>query len=150
MAGIAGRAGLGLLSRAMRWIGSLVGRTPARGRDEVWLAGEDAAAEFLKKAGYRLLARNAQTPRGEADIVAESPDGKELVVIEVKARRTGLNERSDTMPPEAGVTREKLRRLRGIAFHLGRANSREARVDVIGVLFDPGGGARVRHTQRVA
>lgn len=148
MAGIAGRSGLGWLGRAVRWVRSF-GSTRAAGRDGVWLTGEDAAATFLKNSGYRVLARNAQTPRGEADIVAETPDGAELVIVEVKSRTRGMNQRSDTMPPEAAVTREKLGRLRGIAFHLARANGRPARVDVIGVEIGLEGSPRVRHSIRV-
>ena len=32
--------------------------------------GEEAAAVFLERAGYEILARNFRTPRGEIDIVA--------------------------------------------------------------------------------
>ena len=46
--------------------------------------GEEQAARFLEKKGYKILARNFFTPRGELDIVAA--DKKNLVFIEVKAR----------------------------------------------------------------
>ena len=48
--------------------------------------GEEAAAVFLKEAGYEILARNFRTPRGEIDIVASK--GRMLAFVEVKTRRT--------------------------------------------------------------
>ena len=48
--------------------------------------GEEAAAVFLKEAGYEILAPNFRTPRGEIDIVAAC--GETLAFIEVKTRRT--------------------------------------------------------------
>jgi len=48
--------------------------------------GEDIAAAYLKKQGYKILARNYATKDGEIDIVATL--GKTLVFVEVKARAT--------------------------------------------------------------
>ncbi|MCI6606388.1 MAG: YraN family protein [Mitsuokella jalaludinii] len=48
--------------------------------------GEEAAAVFLKEAGYEILARNFRTPRGEIDIVAGTE--QTVAFIEVKTRRT--------------------------------------------------------------
>jgi putative endonuclease len=49
--------------------------------------GEAEAERYLRRKGYRILARNVRSPLGELDLVAE--DGQTLVFIEVKARRTG-------------------------------------------------------------
>jgi putative endonuclease len=49
-------------------------------------AGESAAEEYLRRKGYRIVARNLRSPAGELDLVAE--DGQVLVFVEVKARRT--------------------------------------------------------------
>jgi putative endonuclease len=52
-------------------------------------AGEDAALEFLQKAGLRLVQRNFKTPGrggGEVDLIMRSPDGT-LVFVEVRKRR---------------------------------------------------------------
>lgn len=48
--------------------------------------GESAAEQYLRKKGYRILARNLRSSVGELDLVAE--DGQVLVFVEVKARRT--------------------------------------------------------------
>lgn len=55
-------------------------------RKSIGHAGESAAEEYLRRKGYRIVARNLRSPVGELDLVAE--DGRVLVFIEVKARRT--------------------------------------------------------------
>ena len=46
--------------------------------------GEDLAAEFLRKKGYKIISRNYKTPIGEVDIIAE--DKGTIVFVEVKTR----------------------------------------------------------------
>jgi putative endonuclease len=48
--------------------------------------GESAAEQYLRHKGYRIVGRNLRSPLGELDLVAE--DGRVLVFVEVKARRT--------------------------------------------------------------
>jgi putative endonuclease len=53
-------------------------------------AGETAAAEHLKRAGLKILARNWRNPadtREEIDLVCA--DGEVLVFVEVKTRKSG-------------------------------------------------------------
>jgi putative endonuclease len=53
-------------------------------------AGEDAALEYLQKAGLRLVQRNFKTPGrggGEVDLIMRAPDGT-LVFVEVRKRRS--------------------------------------------------------------
>lgn len=47
--------------------------------------GEDLAAEFLLKLGYKIVERNLRVTFGEIDILAE--DKKTIVIIEVKTVR---------------------------------------------------------------
>lgn len=47
-------------------------------------AAESEAERYLRRKGYRILARNTRTPSGELDLVARS--GSVLVFVEVKAR----------------------------------------------------------------
>ncbi len=49
--------------------------------------GEEIATEYLKKKGYKILKRNLRLKIGEIDILAQ--DGKILVIVEVKAGKTG-------------------------------------------------------------
>lgn len=48
---------------------------------------EERAADYLKRAGYQILARNFRNRTGEIDIVAR--DGEYLVFVEVKYRADG-------------------------------------------------------------
>lgn len=59
----------------------------SRGRQAFGQAGETEAERRLRRAGYRILARNLRTSLGELDLVAES--GDLLVFVEVKSRRSG-------------------------------------------------------------
>ena len=70
--------------------------------------GEDRAAAFLRRQGYRILERNYRCPLGEMDIIAR--EGKTLVFIEVKTRSTDR-----FGPPEAAIGSQKQRRMTAIA-----------------------------------
>ena len=66
--------------------------------------GEDRAAQFLAKKGYKILERNYSTKSGEIDLVALH--NGEVVFVEVKTRT------SDAYgAPELAVTPQKQRRM---------------------------------------
>ena len=46
--------------------------------------GEYLAGRFLRRHGYRIIARNLRTRFGEVDLVALTPDRGTLVIVEVK------------------------------------------------------------------
>jgi putative endonuclease len=71
---------------------------------------ERAAARFLRRLGYRILACNYTCPYGELDLIAL--DGRCLVFVEV--RSTGSN---DAERPAASVDEAKQRRLTCLALH---------------------------------
>lgn len=48
--------------------------------------GEDMAAQFLQKKGYKILVRNYRYQKGEVDIIAKKDDL--LLAVEVKTRST--------------------------------------------------------------
>ena len=48
--------------------------------------GETTAERYLRRKGYRIVAKNLRSSLGELDLIAE--DGPVLVFVEVKARRT--------------------------------------------------------------
>jgi putative endonuclease len=50
---------------------------------------EEAAAVYLSKHGYEILARNARTPYGEIDIIAKQGDS--TIFIEVKTLTSSKN-----------------------------------------------------------
>lgn len=109
--------------------------------------GEQAAADYLHQAGFRILARNWRCSEGEIDIVAA--DRRVLVACEVKTRSSA---RFGT--PLEAVTRRKRSRLRRLAVLWVIANGvlfDEVRVDVVEVLKsdrEPGGFA-IEHVRGI-
>ena len=53
---------------------------------EIALLGENLAADYLVKLGYRLVKRNFRCRYGEIDIICE--DKESWIFVEVKARRS--------------------------------------------------------------
>jgi putative endonuclease len=99
----------------------------SRGAGYDW---ERVAEKALGAEGYRIVARNFRTRRGEIDFVAE--DNGVLCFVEVKGRSgEGFG------PPAAAVTAEKQRRiLRAAEVYLRRRRGRRpvCRFDVVSVL----------------
>ena len=96
---------------------------------EMGRRGEDLAAAYLKKQGYRILDRNVNTPFGELDIVCQ--DKSVIVFVEVKTRATHAFGR-----PYEAVGPDKRRRLsRSASAWLADKDwmDRSARFDVISV-----------------
>ena len=97
--------------------------------------GEEAAAELLRKAGYRIVARNHRCRSGEVDVIAEK--GELLVFVEVRTRATAA-----FGGPEETVGARKQRRLIAAArdyLAQRRGPARAARFDVIAVVDGPSG-----------
>ncbi len=102
--------------------------------------GENLAVAYLERQRYRILERNFRCKGGEIDIVAR--DGKVLVFVEVKTRKTvsyGL--------PQLAVTLFKQRQISKAAL-TWLAKKREldscARFDVIAITFS-GQEPRIEH-----
>lgn len=120
-------------------------RAPSLSARELGQAGEQLVAEHLLADGWQVIARNHRVARGEIDIIAL--DGRTLVFVEVKTRRTLL-----AGVPQAAVTPQKLRRLRllaGIFLMEHSPPHRDVRIDVVGVLFTDGGGPEIEHIRAV-
>ncbi len=113
--------------------------------------GERAAAAHLRQAGYRLLGRNLRRRQGEIDLLAQAPDGRTIVVVEVKARLLQGDEPAGGlvgMPPEVHVNAGKRRKLVALAvaeLRRRRLHDRPVRFDVIGVDLPRRGRAVIRH-----
>jgi putative endonuclease len=116
-----------------------------RAKDVLGRNGEQAAAEYLQTAGFRILDRNWRCADGEIDIVAT--ERHVLVVCEVKTR-SGV--RYGT--PLESVSRVKRTRLRRLAIRWLTAHGvrfDQVRVDVVGVVCEPSGGYAVEHVRGV-
>ena len=92
---------------------------------------ERAAARFLKRLGYRIVARNWSCSLGELDIVAL--DGETLVFVEVRSTEAQGVER-----PAASVDAVKQRRLTDLALAFLQKHKlldRAARFDVLAICW---------------
>ena len=126
----------------MRWL------TPIHERLRRFLAprplgrrGEDAAARYLRKLGYVIVARAQRDNIGELDLVAV--DGRTVVFIEVKTRTTHA-----AGHPADAVDEAKQRRLTRLALsYLKRHDLLEcpSRFDVLAVTWNLRGRPTIEH-----
>ncbi len=104
----------------------------------VW--GEEQAVQYLPRQGLKIVVRNFTTPVGEVDIIARSR--RELVFVEVKTRRSN----AFGTPAEAVGVRKQRQIIRTAQWYLAQQKSRlQPRFDVIGVMPDGRGGAKIEH-----
>lgn len=114
-------------------------------KDEVGRYGEEVVARRLAADGWEIVSRNWRCTHGEIDIVAV--DGDDLVVVEVKTRRSAR-----FGSPQEAVTRDKLHRLRRLAaawLHEQDRHFAGVRIDVAAVTLGHAGAATVEHLRGV-
>ena len=96
--------------------------------------GEAAAARYLKRHGYRILAHSDRLRPGELDLVAL--DRRTIVFVEVKTRQS-----QDAGHPSEAVDAPKQRRLTRLAVTFLKRHGlleQAARFDVIAVTWPEG------------
>ncbi len=102
-----------------------------------WLAkllgdkGERAAAKFLKKKGFRILARQYKNKVGEIDLIAT--DKETIVFVEVKTRKSNRA----GIPVEAVTLTKQKQIIRTALVYLKRYQLLDHRVrfDIVGILW---------------
>jgi len=103
--------------------------------------GEREAARYLKRQGYRILARQSRSRMGEIDLIAL--DQNTIVFVEVKTRRS-----QRAGHPSEAVDREKQRQLTRAALawlkRRRRLNS-PGRFDVIAITWQAGQAPLILH-----
>lgn len=123
------------------------GGMPWREARAVGDRGEDLACAHLERLGWQVVERNWRCREGEIDVVARDRGG-ELVFCEVKTRRsTRLGH------PLEAVGHAKARRLRALAWAWLAAHDERPgrfRIDLIGVLAQPGRSPQLEHLEAVA
>ncbi len=105
-----------------------------RERQILGKSGEEAAFEFLRKKGYRILERNYKTLLGEIDIIAQ--DKEKLVFVEVKS----LSGTSYILPQEM-LNKKKQEQIIRVALSYLKAKglkSADCRFDCVAVVFSLG------------
>lgn len=102
--------------------------------------GEQAAAQYLRKNGYTLVAANYRTFVGEIDIIAEK--NEYICFVEVKTRKMG-----GLCAPAEAVDGRKISNLRGsaAAFLERFPTDKKVRFDIIEVLTDGEKAAEINH-----
>lgn len=96
--------------------------------------GENIAANYLKKKGYKIVERNYHCKFGEIDIIAL--DGEILTFIEIKTRNS-----REHIPPEFTVTKHKQSKIKRTATHyLGKhgIENRDCRFDIVAITMEKG------------
>ncbi|MBE6478792.1 MAG: YraN family protein [Propionibacteriaceae bacterium] len=110
--------------------------------------GEDLAAEYLGRLGWRIIDRNWRCSAGEVDLVAHDPGDDAVVLVEVKYR-TGTGYGS----PLEAITHTKRRHLRAVCGAWLRehrpwlAAGTQVRVDALGIVKAPGRRAEFTHVR---
>jgi len=76
-------------------------------KTELGRLGEKLAAEYLRRAGLKIIDQNYRCPKGEIDLIAQ--DGKWLVFIEVRTKTS-----AKLGYAEESLTAKKIQRLRSL------------------------------------
>lgn len=108
---------------------------------QFWQRGEDAAADFLRRRGLKILERNVRLGRNEVDIIAR--DGDTVVFVEVRTRMT-----EDAVRPEETVGPVKQKHLRAAArWYLARHQQAETyyRFDVVAIILPEAGKPEISY-----
>lgn len=100
-------------------------------RSELGQAGERLAEQFLKRLGYKLIARRFSTPVGELDLVMR--DRATVVIIEVKTRAD--RRLADPQDAVRAGKQEKLRRCATWFLNHKRWTNDAVRFDVVAIVM---------------
>lgn len=104
--------------------------------------GERRSERFLKRKGFKKLARNFSCRTGEIDLVMVDADGA-VVFVEVKTRAG-----EDFEPTESAITpAKKAKLLRTARYFLAthKIENRPLRFDVIAIVLGQTGRSQIRH-----
>ncbi len=103
--------------------------------------GERAAAKYLKRQGFRILARQSRSRIGEIDLIAL--DGDTIVFIEVKTRSSHV-----AGHPSEAVTPAKQKQLTRAALvwlKHRRLLDQRGRFDVVAITWSDSGTPLIEH-----
>ena len=102
--------------------------------------GEELAAEYLRKHGYKIIAMGYRTRMGEIDIIAEKR--KYLVFVEVKLRKT---DKYGTAGEFVNAEKQRKLTMTALAWMQSEPIEKQPRFDVIEI-YAPHGMATVSPT----
>ena len=108
---------------------------------EIGSYGEDIAVKYLKKNGYRIIARNKHLSHNELDIIAVNREY--IVFVEVKTRSTQKDLYSAYGSPASAVDKNKQMRTIQAArqyLSLQKKTEKQPRFDVVEVYIEKDNG----------
>lgn len=102
--------------------------------------GEDVAAVFLERKGFKIIEKNYRKPWGEIDIIAEKEGEVRFVEVKAVSRETGydFSRENNTYRPEEQIHPAKLKRIVKTAelYMQAHNDDREYQIDAVGVFLD--------------
>lgn len=101
--------------------------------------GEETAVGFMMKRGFRIVARNARTPYGEIDIVAEQ--NGTTIFVEVKTLTSSKN----FLPEHQITTRKREHMLNAANYYAAEHGIDHWQIDVIAIEGKPGANPVITH-----
>lgn len=110
-------------------------------KQELGHLGEDMACNYLKRKGYKILARRYRYHRAEIDIIAQK--GRTIVFVEVKTRRHG-----EFGYPEEAIKKPKKNNLRcAAAGFLSQQKEKfsDYRFDILSIIFKSENNFEIAH-----
>lgn len=111
-------------------------------REKLGRWGEKRCESFLRKKGFKKLARNYSCKSGEIDLIMVDCEGA-VVFVEVKTRAD-----EDIAPAESAVTSvKKIRMGRAARYFLAtnKIEGRPFRFDVVAIVLGKKGRPQIRH-----
>lgn len=107
-------------------------------KSEIGKYGEDIACKFLKKEGYKIVARNKHESHNEIDIIASNKEY--IVFVEVKTRSVEDDLFNPYGTPASAVTASKQEKLIAAArsYLRGNPTNKQPRMDVVEVYLKKG------------
>ncbi len=107
--------------------------------------GEDYAASYLEKKGYKIIDRNVHIKRGEIDIVAQK--GDLFVFVEVKTRKDeSFIELIETL---SASKEDSLIRSCEEYLAKNKLDDKGYRIDLVGILIDKNKMKKIEHIEGI-
>jgi putative endonuclease len=110
-------------------------------------AAELMAQQFLERKGWQCVAKNFLGPGGEIDLVFIDQKFKQLVFVEVKARKS-----EQFGSPAEAVTPHKLLRIQRVGEYFMQTHPKlpqSGRVDIVSIIKPVGSQPTIEHIENI-